>query len=91
MVGSDGYSQFARGLQNYDLLVNRVDFEEFKASIEEMRGFPVATQYALDLWDMFKNPLELRSKLRGEFPRFMRILMGKVHNTMIGKHEDLVP
>ena len=89
-MGIDSFALLGKWLMNYDHLVQTIDFERFKAIIEEMRGFEVGTEYALGLWDLFHNPLDLRRKLRGEFPSFLRIAF---ENPMrdFGQHEDLVP
>ena len=89
-MGIDSYKLLGKWLMNYDHLVRTIDFEQFKAIVEEMRGFEVGTEYALGLWDLFHNPLELIRKLRGEFSLFLRIAF---QSTMkgFGQHEDLVP
>ena len=89
-MGIDSYKLLGKWLMNYDHLVQTIDFEQFKAIVEEMRGFEVGTEYALGLWDLFHNPLELIRKLRGEFSLFFRIAF---QSTMkgFGQHEDLVP
>lgn len=89
-MGIDSFTQLGKWLMNYDHLVQTIDFEQFKAIIEEMRGFEVGTEYALGLWDLFHNPLELRRKLRGEFPSFLRIAF-QTKMRGFGQHEDLVP
>lgn len=85
----DPFLQFARGLMNWSQLVNTIDFETFQGMLEQLRGFKISEQYALELWDVFENPAQLRARLRGEFPEFMRIAMGKSKH--FGLHKDLVP
>ena len=86
----DSYTTLAKWIMNYDHLVQTIDFEQFKLIVEEMRGFEVGTEYALGLWDMFHNPLELRRKLRGEFATFLRVAFHRTARDF-GRHEDLVP
>ena len=43
-MGIDSY-KLGKWLMNYDHLVQTIDFEQFKAIVEEMRGFEVGTEY----------------------------------------------
>ena len=85
----EAYRTFARGLQRWELLTQRIDFDLFHDILEQVRQRRIAEQYALELWDLFENPVKFRSRMKGEFIPFMVLAIQKT--SMRGTHPDIIP
>tara|TARA_B100000287_G_scaffold431201_1_gene487998 strand:+ start:5458 stop:5727 length:270 start_codon:yes stop_codon:yes gene_type:complete len=85
----DAHELFGRGLLHWNLLVQRIDFDEFKDILESVRGFRISEEYALQCWELFPNPMELKLKLKGEFTKFSKL--ATMRTSGFGIHRDLTP
>jgi hypothetical protein len=73
MGSRDKWDDFDGMLRDWNKIVQRMDYAMFKATIEELRGFPVAETYAVELFRLLPDPLKMRERLRREFPEFGRL------------------
>ena len=73
----------------WEKLVNEIDFKLFHKILERLRNQRIAEAYSMELWKIFPNPVDLRKRLKGEFPEFVRLATTRIG--LCGTHEDLVP